>query len=84
LHKIVMMRQRSKAMPTQKTTAKAVKQPEGVLDTVIETAKDLPAQVGLGISSVVEKVSDVASAAASATGDVVSGVAHKVGLGNKK
>ena len=66
------------------TKPASTKKPEGVLDTIIETAKDLPTQVGQGIDYVVEKVSDAASAAAATTGDVVGGVAKKVGLRNKK
>jgi hypothetical protein len=60
------------------------KQPEGVLGTIVETAKDLPGQVGQGIDYVVEKVSDAASAAAKTTGNVVGSVAKKVGSRNKK
>ena len=79
-----------KTSPTAKrstvshTKPASSKQPEGVFETIVETAKDLPSQVGQGIGYVVEKVGDAASAAAATTGHVVGGVAKKVRSRNKK
>ena len=64
------------ATVARKRSAKASKR-EGFLDTVVEGAKELPAQVAHGVGQVVEKAGEK-------TGAAVGEVANKVGLGSDK
>src|SRR5690349_14567367 len=72
--------------PATAARKRSVKSPkhEGVLDTVVEGAKELPAQMAHGVGQIVEKAGEIASGAAEKTGAAVGEVAHKVGLGSNK
>jgi hypothetical protein len=71
------------ATAARKRSAKTPKR-EGFLDTVVEGAKELPAQVAHGVGQVVEKAGEIASVAAEKTGAAVGEVVNKVGLGSDK
>jgi hypothetical protein len=57
---------------------------EGLLDSLVEGAKEVPGQVAHGVGQLFEKAGEVVGAAAEKTGALVGEVAEKVGLGDSK